>query len=84
MDFIFEQSLQDAALVKPILNGNDIKELFKLDKTGPVIQTILDGLLKWQFDHEGSSRDEAKHWLYTQKEVFGIVPRRAAKRRKGE
>jgi len=72
MDFIFRQNLQDAPLVKPILDGNDIKELFKLDKTGAVIKTILDGLLEWQFDHEGSSRDEAKDWLYTQKEVFGI------------
>ncbi|KAG9237210.1 putative poly(A) polymerase [Amylocarpus encephaloides] len=54
MDFIFRQNLQDSPLVKPILNGNDIKELFKLDKTGAVIKTILDGLLTWQFDHEGS------------------------------
>ncbi|KAI9733802.1 MAG: hypothetical protein M1818_007069 [Claussenomyces sp. TS43310] len=73
MDFIFWQNLQGAPLLKPILNGNDIKELFNLDKTGAVIKTILDGLLKWQFDHEGSSRDEAKDWLYTQKEVLGIL-----------
>lgn len=72
MNLVFQQNLQDAPTIKPILNGNDITEVFNLKSTGPFMKATLDGLIKWQFDHEGSSKDEAKGWLRTQREDLGI------------
>lgn len=72
MNLIFQQNLQDAPTIKPILDGNDIKEVFNLNSTGPFMKVALDGLIKWQFDHEGSSKDDAKGWLRTQREGLGI------------
>lgn len=72
MNLVIQQNLQDAPAIKPILNGNDIKEVFNLKSTGPFMKAALDRLIKWQFDHEGSSKDEAKGWLRTQREGLGI------------
>jgi tRNA nucleotidyltransferase (CCA-adding enzyme) len=72
MNLVLQQNLQDAPTIKPILNGNDINEVFNLKSTGPFMKAALDGLIKWQFDHEGSSKDEAKDWLRTQREDLGI------------
>lgn len=68
MNFVFEQNLQDAPTIKPILDGNDIKEVFDLSSTGPFMKTALEGLTRWQFDHAGSSADDAKDWLRSQRE----------------
>ncbi|OBT71526.1 hypothetical protein VF21_09693 [Pseudogymnoascus sp. 05NY08] len=72
MNLVFQQNLQGAPTIKPILNGNDITEVFNLKSTGPFMKAALDGLIKWQFDHAGSSKDEAKDWLRTQREDLGI------------
>ncbi|KFY20402.1 hypothetical protein V491_03744 [Pseudogymnoascus sp. VKM F-3775] len=72
MNLVFQQNLQDAPAIKLVLNGNDIKGLFNLKTTGPFMKAALDGLIKWQFDHERGSKDDAKEWLRTQKEHFGI------------
>lgn len=60
MNLVFQQNLQDAPTIEPILNGNYITEVFNLKSTGPFMKAALDGLIKWQFDHEGSSKDEDK------------------------
>ncbi|KFZ02602.1 hypothetical protein V500_00077 [Pseudogymnoascus sp. VKM F-4518 (FW-2643)] len=67
MNLVFQQDLQDAPTIKPILNGGDIIEVFNLKSTGPFMKAALDGLIKWQFDHEGSSKGDAKDWLRTQR-----------------
>lgn len=72
MEYIVQQKLQDAPAIKPIINGNELKQLFELKKTGPFIKTALEGLVEWQFDHEQSSKEEAADWLRTQKGTFGI------------
>ncbi|KFY47092.1 hypothetical protein V494_00181 [Pseudogymnoascus sp. VKM F-4513 (FW-928)] len=72
MTLVFQQNLQDAPAIKPILDGNGIKEVFGLKSTGPFMKAALDGLLRWQFDHEGGSQDDAKDWLRTRGEYFGI------------
>lgn len=72
MDYVVRQNLQDAPSIKPIINGNELKQLFELKKTGPFIKRALDGVLEWQFDHEHGTKEEAIEWLKTQKEAFGI------------
>ena len=72
LDFVQQQRLEDAALIKPILKGDDVLRLFNLKKSGAFIKTALDGITKWQFDHEQGSKDEAREWLLLQREEFGI------------
>ena len=72
MEYVVQQGLQEAHLARPMINGNELKQVFGLKTNGPFIKTALDGLMEWQFDHESASRDEAIDWLRTQKEKFGI------------
>ncbi|KAI9739965.1 MAG: hypothetical protein M1818_005021 [Claussenomyces sp. TS43310] len=72
VDFVLQQDLQDAPHIQPILNGDDIKGLFRLEKVGAFMKRALDGIVTWQFDNRDSSRDDATKWLRTQKEHLGI------------
>jgi hypothetical protein len=60
IDFVVRQDLQNAYLVTPLLDGNDIKDLFQLSKGGSFLPTAIDKLLAWQLDNESCGVDEAK------------------------
>lgn len=72
VEHLVQQRLQDAHLIKPIIDGNSIRQLFQLKTSGPFMKTALTGIIEWQFDHENGSKDEAIEWLRTQKVNFGI------------
>lgn len=72
LNYVLQQELQAAPAIKPILNGDDVKRIFKLDKSGAFLKTALDGVVRWQFDNKDGTKDEAVEWLRTQKEAFGI------------
>lgn len=72
VELIIGQKLQDAHLVRPILNGDDVKRLFNLQKGGPFLSLALDGLIRWMFDNADSSKDEAIEWLRSQKDALRI------------
>jgi tRNA nucleotidyltransferase (CCA-adding enzyme) len=72
LDFIYRENLQDAALQKPILDGDDVKQLFKLNKSGPFMKRVLEDVARWQFDRATSSKEEAAEWLCTQKDYLDL------------
>lgn len=72
VEFVLEQKLQDAPFIKPILNGGDVKNLFKLEKSGAFMKSVLDSLVQWQLDNKHGSRDEATEWLRARRESFSI------------
>jgi tRNA nucleotidyltransferase (CCA-adding enzyme) len=72
LDFVFQQNLQDAYLVKPVMDGNAIKELFGVKQSGSFLATAINDLIAWQFDNKGSGLDDAKKWLYQQRERLGV------------
>jgi tRNA nucleotidyltransferase (CCA-adding enzyme) len=72
LDFVFQQNLQDAYLVKPVMDGNAIKELFGVKQSGSFLATAINDLIAWQFDNKGSGLDDAKKWLYRQRERLGV------------
>lgn len=72
MEYIVEQRLQEAHQIKPIIDGNELRQLFELQKSGPFMRAALEGILEWQFDHEDSSKEDAVEWIRGQKEHFGI------------
>lgn len=72
VECVSEQNLQDAYSAKLILDGNDVKRLFKLEKPGPFMENAMNRIAEWQFDNRNGSKDEAKEWLRAQREGFGI------------
>ena len=72
MEYVVDQNLREAHTIKPIVDGNDIKTIFELKKTGSFVKDTLDGIVEWQFDHPDGTKDEAVTWLRTQKERFGV------------
>jgi hypothetical protein len=52
---VIQQDLQDAHLVKPVLDGNAIMDLFGLKKGGSFLSSVINQLVAWQFDN--------RYWL---------------------
>lgn len=78
LQFVLEQRLQDVHSMPQILNGSDIKTIFRLRKSGAFMNGVMKALLEWQFDHEADygDRNETKaqaiEWLRGQKERLKI------------
>ena len=70
--WVRQHELLDAAVLKPILNGEDIKVLFELKKSGPFMRNAIDAVAEWQYGHAMGSKDEAKEWLFSRREALGI------------
>lgn len=71
-DFVWDKDLRDAHLQQPLLDGNQIQNIFGLQKGGRFLKSTLDELLAWRFDHINSGIEEAKAWLLSQQERLGI------------
>ena len=69
---MIQQDLQDAYLVKPVLDGNAIMDLFGLKKGGSFLSSVINQLVAWQFDNTGCGIEDTKKWLYEQREILGI------------
>ena len=72
VETIAHLNLQDAAIEKPLLNGNEIQEAFQVQKSGPWMKNALDYVSKWQFDHPNGSKDEAQAWLLQHREALNV------------
>jgi tRNA nucleotidyltransferase/poly(A) polymerase len=70
VEYISEQRLEDAPYVKPILNGHEILSLYDREKGGPKMQDALEDIVRWQFDHENATKEEAMDWMLTRKEMY--------------
>lgn len=51
VQYISEQRLEDAADLKPIINGNDIKKKLEIAKAGSWLKGALDMVVEWQFEN---------------------------------
>ncbi|OKL64124.1 hypothetical protein UA08_00085 [Talaromyces atroroseus] len=69
---VSSHDLHDAATLKPILGGADIKSMFGLKKSGAFMKPVFDAVLRWQFDHAGATRAEAEAWLRSEKASLNI------------
>ena len=72
VEAVSRRGLNDAAEVKPLLKGDEIQKMFDFKKSGPWMKEALDSVIKWQFDHENGTKEEATHWLLENKETLGI------------
>ncbi|KAH9993924.1 putative poly(A) polymerase [Xylariaceae sp. FL0662B] len=77
IDFVVQNNLQNAYLLKPLFDGNVIMKLFGVQKGGSFLKTAIDELVAWQFDHEGLGTEEAKEWLFQQRDRLRIPPSNA-------
>ena len=71
-DFVWDTDLRDAHLLRPLLDGNEMQDLFGLQQGGRFLKSALDGLVEWQFDHVEGGIGEAKAWLLGQRESLEI------------
>ena len=71
-DFVWDNNLQDAHVQRPLLDGNEIQDLFGLRERGVYLKSALDALMEWQFDHPGCRVGEAKAWLLGNQARLGI------------
>lgn len=59
--YVQEQKLEDAADLKPIINGNDIKKELGISKAGSWLKAALDMVVEWQFANpDGTAAEAAK------------------------
>ena len=69
---IKQQGLEHAQSAKPVLDGNEIKSLFGVQKGGKFIKTAIDDLLIFGFDHQDCGKEDAKAWLLARRESLGV------------
>lgn len=68
--YIQEQKLEDAAELKPIINGNDIKKELGISKAGSWLKGALDMVVEWQFENPtGTAAEAAKMIAERRKEL---------------
>lgn len=52
MQYINKLNLQEIFALKPLLNGNEIVQLFNLQKAGPIIKNIKNNIFVWQVQNQ--------------------------------
>ncbi len=73
-DFIHSRKIADIFLLHPLLNGNDVKTLFNINK-GPLIGVVMSNLIEWQALNPTSTAEELRAAIsndptFFQKEPF--------------
>lgn len=71
-DFVLDQKLQNAVLERPLLNGMEIQELFGLHEGGKYLGTVIENVLRWQFDDAEATKENCKDWLLQEKDSLGL------------
>lgn len=61
--FLHNEDLMDAANLKPIVNGNEIREALGVSKAGSWLKTATDMVVEWQFTNPTGTADGAKSML---------------------
>lgn len=70
--FVQEQALEDAAELKPIVNGNDIKKELGISKAGSWLRAALDMVVEWQFANPNGTAKEAAQMIAKRRDELQI------------
>ncbi|KAI8949391.1 putative poly(A) polymerase [Xylaria longipes] len=71
-DFVMANGLENADSLSPLLDDNEIMDLFGLENDGMFLKRTIEKLLEWQFNYKGMGPDDAAVWLLSRKEMLGI------------
>jgi hypothetical protein len=72
LSYIFEQGLDSAFELKPIVNGDEVKRFLNA-KSGRWLSTALDFVIQWQLLHpESQDKQQALEELGRRREELGI------------
>lgn len=63
VQFVQEQGLENAAEMKPILNGNDIRKHLEISQAGSWLKTALEMVVEWQLANPKGTAAEATKML---------------------
>ncbi|KIX04439.1 uncharacterized protein Z518_05307 [Rhinocladiella mackenziei CBS 650.93] len=70
--FIYEQKLEEAYAMVPILKGNDIKDVLGAPKGGPWLKKAVEKLAEWQYNQEEPTREQAMEMIASNKAELGL------------
>lgn len=62
-----DENLMDAAIIKPILNGNEIMRVLEAKKAGSWLKDAIERVVEWQFDNPDGTAEEARAWISSKK-----------------
>jgi hypothetical protein len=55
-------NVEKAHEMRPLLNGNEVIQLLGV-KPGPAIGQVMSGLMEWQMEYPGATKDDATRWI---------------------
>lgn len=66
--YVREQGLENAAEMKQVLNGNEVKDALEVAKAGPWLKGAIEKVVAWQFANPQGTREDAIAWIKAHKE----------------
>lgn len=72
VNFIQEEALEGAAELKPIINGNDIKNRLGISKAGSWLKTALEMVIEWQFANPDKTAEQAAEMIQSRRSELVI------------
>ncbi|KAH8149617.1 uncharacterized protein LAJ45_06248 [Morchella importuna] len=66
---IVELGMEEAYLIKPLVDGNELITIFSRPR-GAWIAKTLPKILEWQWDHPAAGKEEALAWVKAQREFL--------------
>ncbi|KAK4941772.1 CCA tRNA nucleotidyltransferase, mitochondrial [Elasticomyces elasticus] len=70
--FVYDQQLEDAHTIAPLLKGDKIKGALGEPKGGPWLKKAVDLLAEWQFNHPDATKEQAIEMLSGKKAEIGL------------
>lgn len=72
--FVEEQKLEDAAELKPIINGKDIQKILGIQTAGSWLKSALNLVVEWQFANPEGTVDDAKAMIEQKRDQIQDLP----------
>lgn len=72
VEYVQEQQLEEVANLKPIINGNEIKEALSVKKAGSWLKSALELVVEWQFENPTGTAEDAKEMIKERKHELDI------------
>ena len=69
---IKRDKLENAHLLKPLLNGKDIMGMYSIPG-GPLLKKLSDKVFKWQIEHPEGTLEEIKEFMLLNKDEFILL-----------
>lgn len=73
LQWLDAEKMMQAASIRPILNGNEVKAALEISKAGSWLKDAIDKVVEWQFDFPQGTAEEAKEYIRSKRGEFVSV-----------